>query len=169
MIRNSKCTYSVRSDCIHFSRFIGCSHFTVISLEQLSSNGVYYCEDSKLTQKSFVAISECNQHDTVAVHLYQTRLLNFLKLTYQVTKIFYFSDGCAGQYINCKNFLNLCHHKQDFEGDAKWYFFATSHGEGPCDGIGKELKARSQGKPSKNRKSRTHLGSIGTIQFHEAA
>ena len=76
----------------------------------------------------------------MAVHLYETRLLNFLKLTHQVTKIFYFSDGCAGQYINCKNFLNLCHHKQDFEVDAKWHFFATSHSKGPCNGIGRTVK-----------------------------
>ena len=70
---------------------------------------VYYREDSKLTHKSFVAISDCDWHDTMAVHLFQTWLLNFLKSTNQVTKIFYFSDGCAGQYKNRKNFLNLCH------------------------------------------------------------
>ena len=69
---------------------------------------VYYREDSKLTHKSFVAILDYNQHDKVAVHLFQTLLVNFLKLTYQGTKIFYFSDGTI-----CKNFLNLAHHNKD--------------------------------------------------------
>ena len=52
----------------------------------------------------------------------------------------YFSDGCAGQYKNCKNLYNLCHHKVDFNVDAKWVFFATSHGKQPCDGIGGTVK-----------------------------
>ena len=42
-----------------------------------------------------------------------------------------------GQYKNCKNVLNLCKHKHDFGGiEAEWHFFATSHGKGPCDGVG---------------------------------
>ena len=52
----------------------------------------------------------------------------------------------AGQYKNCKNFLNLCHHESDFGLDAEWNFFATSHGKGPCDGVGgtvKRLAARA--------------------------
>ena len=58
----------------------------------------------------------------------------------------YFSDGCAGQYKNCKNFVNLCLHEQDFDITAEWHFFATSHGKGPCDGLGgtvKRLAARA--------------------------
>ena len=52
-----------------------------------------------------------------------------------VYKIFYFSDGCAEQ-CNCKNFINLCNHQQDFSVDAEWIVFATSHGKSPCDGAG---------------------------------
>ena len=44
----------------------------------------------------------------------------------------YFSEGCAGQYINCKNFLNLCLHVNDFGVKCEW----TS----PCDGIGGTVK-----------------------------
>jgi hypothetical protein len=57
-----------------------------------------------------------------------------------------FSDGCAGQYKNCKNFLNLCYHKEDFGIDCIWNFFATSHGKSLCDGVGgtvKRLAARA--------------------------
>ena len=63
-----------------------------------------------------------------------------------ITKIHYFSDGCAGQYKNCKNFLNICLHKNDFGLQCNWNFFATSHGKSSCDGIGgtvKRLTARA--------------------------
>ena len=55
-------------------------------------------------------------------------------------KIVYFSDGAASQYKNFKNLKNLCCHKSDFGIDAEWHFFATSHGKGPCDGLGGTLK-----------------------------
>ena len=51
-----------------------------------------------------------------------------------------YSDGCAGQYKNLKNFLNLCLHKEDFDIPAEWHFFATSHGKGPSDGTGGTIK-----------------------------
>ena len=48
-----------------------------------------------------------------------------------VTAVDFYSDGCATQYKNYKNMLNLCRHKNDFGIDATWVFFAS-----PCDGIG---------------------------------
>ena len=71
----------------------------------------------------------------------QKRTSEFIKGNMpNITCIEYFSDGCAGQYKNFKNFLNLCHHKNDFGLDANWSFFATSHGKSPCDGIGGTVK-----------------------------
>ena len=58
----------------------------------------------------------------------------------QISIIEYFSDGCAAQYKNYKNFLNLCYHKDEFGLNAIWSFFATSHGKSPCDGIGGTVK-----------------------------
>ena len=52
----------------------------------------------------------------------------------------YFFDGCAGEYKNCKNFLNLCLHNSDFGVKCEWNIFATSHGKSPCDGIGGTVK-----------------------------
>ena len=34
-----------------------------------------------------------------------------------------------------KNFINLCHHQQDFNMNAEWIFFATSHGKSSCNGV----------------------------------
>ena len=113
----------------------------------------YYIEiDEKnreplLMHTSFVIISENNNHDTIAVHLFQKSLINFLRNKIkEPTNIIYFSDGCAAQYKNRKNFVNLCHHNEDFGMPAEWHFFATSHGKGPCDGVGgtvKRLAARA--------------------------
>jgi hypothetical protein len=90
---------------------------------------------------SFVVISETNVHDTVAVHLFQKALMDFLTKTIQKPKkVIYFSDGCAAQYKNRKNFSNLCHHEEDFGMIAEWHFFATSHEKGPCDGVGGTVK-----------------------------
>ena len=55
-------------------------------------------------------------------------------------KIFYLSDGCAEQYQNRKDFINLCHYHQDFSMDAELIFFATSHGKSSCDGVGGFVK-----------------------------
>ena len=87
-------------------------------------------------------VSESNKHDAVAVHLFQKVLIEFLANKIEKPqKIIYFSDGCAAQNKNRKNFINLCHHEQDFGMSAEWHFFATSHGKGACDGVGGQLNA----------------------------
>ena len=101
----------------------------------------YYRENNDIKHIKFVVISECNTHDTVQVHLFLKKFLVFVKEKLpNISHMNYYSDGCAGQYKNCKNFLNLCHHEIDFSLTAEWNFFATSHGKGPCDGLGGTLK-----------------------------
>ncbi len=74
---------------------------------------VYFKEADSLVHHSFVVISDCMQHDTIAVYLFQKKLIDFLKATFGhlPTKIYYFTDGASSQYKNRKNFLNLCFHK----------------------------------------------------------
>ena len=101
----------------------------------------YYRQLGKLEHVSYVIISDCLHHDTIAVHLFQKNLVQFLQEKFsKVDKILYFSDGSAAQYKNRKNIVNLCYHKEDFWVQAKWHFYATSHGKGPCDGIGGTIK-----------------------------
>lgn len=68
----------------------------------------------------------------------------------------YFSDGASGQYKNRKNFVNLSHHQHDFGHKAEWHFFATSHGKGPCDGIGGTTKSLVS-KASLQRVTENHI------------
>ena len=96
---------------------------------------VYYTDpvSSKLQHLNFVIISNCLNHDTIAVHLFQSKLISFLKqsLSFTIERIIYFSDGAASQYKN---------HKADFSVSAEWHFSATSHGKGACDGLGGTVK-----------------------------
>ena len=98
--------------------------------------------------ESVCFISDKNTHDQNFVYQIQTILVNILKTNYvRINKLFYFSDGCAGQH---KNFVNQCHGKLDF-GIAAKQIFVTSHGNSPCDGIGSLVKQygakRSQQRP----------------------
>ncbi|KAL5477704.1 hypothetical protein EMCRGX_G024538 [Ephydatia muelleri] len=105
----------------------------------------YYRDNGELRSVCYIVISSCIQHDVNAVHLFQRKLVNFLTQEScggQLSKkIWYMSDGCAAQYKNCKNFLNLCHHFADFGVHAEWHFFATSHGKSAGgDGAGGTVK-----------------------------
>eukprot|EP00731_Ephydatia_muelleri_P026535 Em0018g635a len=104
----------------------------------------YYRDNGELRSVCYIVISSCIQHDVNAVHLFQRKLVNFLTQEscggQLPKKIWYMSDGCAAQYKNCKNFLNLCHHFADFGVQAEWHFFATSHGKSAGDGAGGTVK-----------------------------
>lgn len=109
---------------------------------------IYFKERNQETGKqelvnwSFVFISYCLAHNTVLVHAFQKKLMLYLRnYLPNLKKLYYFSDGSAAQYKNRKNFLNLCYHKEDFDGlEAEWHFYATSHGKGVCDGVGGTVK-----------------------------
>ena len=98
-------------------------------------------QDNNLQHTSMCIISDSRKHTTAAVHTYQRHVLPFLReILPNLNKIHYFSDGCAGQYKNRYNFINLCYHQEDFNLDCEWNFFATAHGKSPCDGIGGTVK-----------------------------
>ena len=103
---------------------------------------MYYKYCGELKSYSLACISDELIHSTNAVYTFQDCVISHLKgkLPFEIKKIFYFSDGAASQYKNYKNFANLAHHFTDFQIEAEWHFFATSHGKGPYDGIGGTLK-----------------------------
>lgn len=103
---------------------------------------IYHRSNNDTKSENFVIISDCLTHDTSAVHLFQCRLTSFVKTKFEnrIEKMFYFSDGAASQYKNKYNFANLVYHQRDFGIQGEWHFFATSHGKGPCDGLGGTIK-----------------------------
>ena len=86
----------------------------------------------------------------------QNKVIGHIKEKHsEITKLYYFSDGCSGQYKNCKKLVNLCHHQEDFSLEAEC-FFATSHGKSPSDGIGCTVK-RLVGKRSLQRSLKNQI------------
>ena len=70
----------------------------------------YYRDGSgNILSKCYLVISECTKHDTVALHQFQRKLVEFLTATFEQkpSKIIYVSDGCAAQYKNRKT-LSIC-------------------------------------------------------------
>ena len=104
---------------------------------------MYHLDPNKeLCSTALCFISDGLDHDVNFVYQVLKGTVSFIRsnLPVQIDHIYYFSDGCAGQFKNCKNFLNLCYHKSDFGMTCEWNFFATSHGKSPCDGLGGTVK-----------------------------
>ena len=96
----------------------------------------------ELCHQPLCFISDVLTHDVSMVYQIIKLSINFIKenINPNIKTIHYFSDGCAGQYKNCKNLLNLCHHFTNFSVHCTWSFFATSHCKSPCDGLGGTVK-----------------------------
>ena len=102
---------------------------------------LYHKSDSGVQTESLCVLSDDIKHDTPFVHKCLELTADHIKAKYpHIKKIQYFTDGCGGQYKNYKNFMNVCEHLSDFGISATWNFFGTSHGKGPCDGIGGTVK-----------------------------
>ena len=97
---------------------------------------IYYQQSGEERYISYVIISDCMHHDTVAVYLFQKNLITFLKQVLHTApkKIIYFSDGAASQYKNRKKFVNLCNHDTDFGWVMRlgWWGLVSMLGMGSC-------------------------------------
>lgn len=97
--------------------------------------------DSEVKSISLAAISNDLKHGTETFFAFQNEVLQWLKKSYPHIKLVkYFSDGCAGQYKNFKNFRNIACHYEDFKLHAEWHYFAMSHGKGAVDGVSAVIK-----------------------------
>ena len=117
---------------------------------------------------NFCFLSNDLNHDvsTDTVYEIQKETISCLKnKLVLLKKIEYYTDGCASQYKNCKNFANLCKHKEDFGVRAEWSFFATSHGKFACDGIGGTVK-RSTALESLRRPPKNQILSLAKMLLH---
>lgn len=104
---------------------------------------IYYKSvEGEFKCQSVCFLSPVLKHNTVMVYTFISQLIPFLLTlpSSSVTKIHYFSDGCAGQYKNMYNFAHIYHHLKDFGIPCEWNFFGTSHGKSACDGIGGTVK-----------------------------
>ncbi len=64
---------------------------------------VYFKKNNEISVKTFCAISNSLEHNTVTFYSFQNSLMGHLKKDFpNIKKILYFSDGCAAQYKNKK-------------------------------------------------------------------
>ena len=102
---------------------------------------IYYKENAVVKHCNLVIISDCLSHDAITVYTFHKILIEFLKSKFStVTKVFYFSDDAPEYYKNDKNLVNLAYHKNDFDIDSEWHFYAAAHGLGPCDKLSATVK-----------------------------
>ena len=105
----------------------------------------HYNDVSNVLQKKlFGLIPEELKHDTAFVYDVISKVCECVKGNYMhIIKVKYFSNGCAVQYKNYKNFLNFCHHYSDFDLEVERNFFTTSHGKSAnkIGGIIKQCKS----------------------------
>ena len=80
---------------------------------------------------SLSIISEELDHNAALVYKINAEYLCYIKqhIKDRLKNVHYLSDDSVGQYKNSKNFINLCHHKDDFNLECAWNIFATSHGK----------------------------------------
>ena len=68
-------------------------------------------KDNILNHTSYIIISGCFTHSTIAVYLFQKLLLLFLsKKLVKLGYIYYFSDSSAAQYKIERILSNFCNH-----------------------------------------------------------
>lgn len=101
----------------------------------------YYRDGNEVKHGSIVMISDDLKHDTATFYAFQKLLhKHLLEKSIVGSKIIYITDGASQHFKNRFNFVNLFYYKEDFNADAELHFHATSHGKGPCDGLGGNLK-----------------------------
>lgn len=105
---------------------------------------IYYLDKlGKQQCQSFCAISDCTEHNTASFYAFQCAMIEKMKTMYPwITYIKYFSDGCAAQYKNRKNFANVLCHTDDFGLDCEWNFCVSCHGKGVCDSCAGSIKRK---------------------------
>lgn len=95
------------------------------------------------------------------VHAIIANLKNHLPL---LTKVKFFSDGCAQQFKNAYTLSSLNFSSEDNGVTAEHHFMATSHGKGAHDGIGGIFK-----RLMRERVLSENLKVTNAFEFYEAA
>ncbi|GFO06624.1 (S)-beta-bisabolene synthase [Plakobranchus ocellatus] len=119
---NKKAAYSQEIKSAHFGKGQITIHPVVC----------FYLNDAGLMRHSLMFLSDDIQHDYHAVHHYTVKSIEVLKKAAPaVSRVFIFSDGCAGQYKGKGTFADL----SLYTGmQVQRCFFGSEHGKGEADG-----------------------------------
>lgn len=98
----------------------------------------------ELLDHNFVFVSDFYHHNSTAVFAILQQLVPTLKeYCPGITDIHYWTDSPSSKYRNRFILHIIGNHFQLFGGKARWNYFETGHGIGPCDGIGGTCKRRA--------------------------
>lgn len=93
--------------------------------------------DGILQHKSFITISDEASHKASTVLTFIDDLIPELKvIDPQLKMIHYWSDSPSSQYRNKYIFDAVANHFETYGCNARWNYFESGHGKGPCDGLG---------------------------------
>ena len=109
---------------------------------------VYYKEGEQLKHKSYVYVSHLNHHNSSMVIAILKALikkdLQALISERGIEMVHYITDSPYSQYRNRVMFAAVANHKDLFGIEARWDYFESGHGKGPCDGIGGSVKRMAE-------------------------
>lgn len=94
--------------------------------------------------KSYAVISENLNHDKNAVFTFISKIMDIMKMEYELfKKVYIFSDGSSSQFKNKYITWSLPDFLVHFGcEELEWNYFATSHGKGAVDGVGAVVKRK---------------------------
>ncbi|CAC5416239.1 unnamed protein product [Mytilus coruscus] len=102
---------------------------------------VYFRGQSKLEHKSIAIISDELSHSTSTVCTFLDSLIPVLKeICPNVECVHYWTDSPSSQYRNKTIFDLVANHSSVYGIQARWNYFESGHGKGPCDGLGGTIK-----------------------------
>lgn len=98
-------------------------------------------ETGELTHKSFITVSDEMAHKASTVVTFIEDIIPELKkIDDQLSTIHYWSDSPSSQYRNKYIFDFISNHEDMYGCSARWNYFESGHGKGPCDGLGGTCK-----------------------------
>ena len=104
---------------------------------------LYYMKHGELQKEGFTTITDDLKHDSFAVSEFEKVAVQHLRDNgTEVHTIHQWTDGCAAQYKCRHSFSDISQAESKINAKLTRNYFETSHGKGPCDGLGGIIKRK---------------------------
>ena len=104
---------------------------------------LYYKQNGELQKDGYIAITDDLKHDARAVATFEKEAICHVRdRGVDIKKIHQWTDGCAAQYKGCNSFAEISQADSKHGCSVTRNYFETSHGKGPCDGLGGIVKRK---------------------------
>ena len=105
---------------------------------------IYHKQNGDVTHKNFIFVSDVLHHNATAVLTILEKLIEDLKCMFpQADTIHFWTDSPSSQYRNKYIFHELMQFVSLYGFKARWNYFESGHGKGPCDGLGGTAKRQA--------------------------